>query len=257
MKWRTVSVLLKFKYCSVLPDGMDAFETEQLELSDVCAALAEKMGISYEPFTFKTDEKYGARFAIHSFSIELARQCGLYLYGARTKSEPPLNSEATKHLMSSPLDAAEKIFVSIDKYKHSHFLDLGCGSGFVVSLGLKLGYDSYGVDIDPGIVHEAQENLKKLDENHERIVQGDFFKDAFWETPIKGRAPGEFDFFYLHNEWDIMEKAIPVIAGKMRKDSHLILSYIAPYIELSSSFLERKNLAREDSFISILLRKSM
>jgi SAM-dependent methyltransferase len=246
---------LNFKYRSILPSGMDGLEREQLELSDVCAALAEKMGLTYEPYTFKTDKKYGARFAIHHFSIDLAWQCGQNLYGARTKREPPLDSEAAKHLMSSPLDAAEKIFVSAYKYNHSHFLDLGCGSGFVVALGLKLGYDAYGVDIDPRIVNEARENLQRLDENPERIVLGDFFADEFWETPVDGRKPSSFDFYYLHNEWDIMSKAIPVIASKMQKGSHLIPSYIAPFVEISDSYLERKGLVREDSHVSIVWRK--
>lgn len=236
---------------------MDAFETEQIELSDVCAALAEKMGITYEPYTYKGDKNCGARLAIVHLSYKLAEQCGENLYGARSELEPRLSPEATKHLMSRPSDIAEKTFISIYKYhpENSHFLDLGCGSGFVVSLGLKLGYDSYGVDINPGIVRQAQENLKRLYENPDRIVLGDFFKSEFWVTPIDGRKPSEFDFFYLHNEWDIMEKAFPIIVGNMRKDSHLILSYIPHYIHFTSSYLEGMNLKRENSSISIMFGK--
>lgn len=68
------------------------------------------------------------------------------------------------------------------------FLDPGCGSGFAVILASQIGYDSYGIDLEKGLVELAEDNVnlsgqKGFDtSNIKNIVQGDLSQNKAYDS---------------------------------------------------------------------------
>jgi len=157
-------------------------------------ALFEERKITHRIPQLEDVDKASIRMV--SLAGEIAHKCGYEIYGQREHMKP----EEQRHMMSGSLTIPD-FFARLNFYfpNKSHILDLGCGSGFPVALGLALRYESYGVDTDPEILKLARENLKLLERDPNRVVEGNFLEDKFWETKIGDRTPGDFDAFYVFN----------------------------------------------------------
>lgn len=76
---------------------------------------------------------------------------------------------------------------SLKKYvtKESRILDVGCGSGILSIIGLKLGAkDSTGTDIDPAAITAAKENMESngIPADHYRILSGNIIEEeSLWQ----------------------------------------------------------------------------
>jgi SAM-dependent methyltransferase len=199
----------------------------QLAELEKYARLAEKIGIAPAPDC--NNNKLSAETALEKLTqmaVLTSKQCGADIFGPG-KHTPAEKQMPEQYLMSSAFSVLS-LFVYANS-AHSSFLDLGCGSGFPVSLGLKLGFYSCGVDNDLEIVSTAKNNLKNAGQNPELIVHGDYMSDDFWEVPICGKAPFDFDLFYIYNYWKPIRAAIPKTAEHMKKDSYLVLNYWNPF----------------------------
>jgi SAM-dependent methyltransferase len=195
------------------------------ELLNGSRILAERQGIESMHREYYKHPYEGAGAAIERLSDSIAKQCGEEVYGVYDGPHEE-GSKRDIHLMSN----STYLWMLFPKTayhfpEYTSFLDLGCGSGYPVNIGLKLGYDCYGVDKDADIVEVAKRNVSWYGGNPERIVHGDYLNDSFWETPICGKLPGDFDMYYLYNNWEGVFDALPKIAERVRKGKHIVLEF--------------------------------
>jgi hypothetical protein len=123
------------------------------------------------------------------------------------------------------------------------FLELGTGSGYIVRVALRLGYDAVGVEISDSYVNAAKESLEHFGYCSSRISKDDFLSDGFLDKEICGRPVEDFDVVHLWVIEKIVFRTLPRIIPKMKKASLLITGFEQPfYPDDISSYLADMNL---------------
>jgi len=109
----------------------------------------------------------------------------------------------------------------------------GCGRGYDVLLFASHGYDSYGVESAQSAVKQATELSKGYEDKREeyrvrdekvgrgeaRFLEGDFYKDEWWQEICQGDAEGKTGFDVIY-DYTVSRKTLPVY---MLSFTHVIL----------------------------------
>lgn len=110
-------------------------------------------------------------------------------------------------------------------------LDLGCGSGILSVVSLKLGADHVvGTDIDEDCIGSAYENFETnhLDKNRCEFIRGNLITDKDLQKRL---GNGKFDLVTANILADVIIPMAPFIGPCMKKDGILICSGIIDFKE--------------------------
>ncbi len=115
----------------------------------------------------------------------------------------------------------------IDPERGMDVLDLGCGSGILSMIAMKLGAERvYGIDIDELAVKASKENLKRnqIPENCYEIVKGDVIGDKEFAKSVA--RIGQYDIVVANILADVIIPLSAVVRPFMKKEGVLIASGI-------------------------------
>ncbi|NBH15067.1 50S ribosomal protein L11 methyltransferase [Lachnospiraceae bacterium] len=139
-------------------------------------------------------------------------------------------------------------------------LDVGCGSGILSLVSLKLGAASVtGTDIDPLCIEASAENMKAngLSMEQAHFYHGNLIDDA----DIQKQVGGEYDIVTANILADIIIPLTPVIPGCLKKGGIYITSGIIDFKEESvkqavlDAGLEILEISRQGEWVGITARK--
>lgn len=139
-------------------------------------------------------------------------------------------------------------------------LDVGCGSGILSLVSLKLGASLVtGTDIDPICMEAAIDNMEI---NHLPAEQGNFFHGNLIDDPGLQERIGEgYDIAVANILADIVIPLTPVIPGHIKKGGLYIASGIIDFKEeavkkaVTEAGLEILEVCHQGEWVSITARK--
>ena len=105
---------------------------------------------------------------------------------AQPTAEGGTRGERRAPYVSTPPEVVEAMLKAAKVTKDDIVYDLGCGDGrIVIMAALKYGARGVGIDIDPALVREAQENARKAGvADRVQFIQGDLFKSDLREATV-------------------------------------------------------------------------
>lgn len=139
-------------------------------------------------------------------------------------------------------------------------LDVGCGSGILSVVSLKLGAGHVtGIDIDPICMEAVAENMRVNGLSPEKgsFYQGNLIDDISLQNEVRG----EYEIVVANILADIIIPLTPVIPERLKKGGLYITSGIIDFKEeavkqaLSEAELEIVEITRQGEWVSITARK--
>lgn len=139
-------------------------------------------------------------------------------------------------------------------------LDVGCGSGILSLICLKLGAGSVtGTDIDPVCMESTRDNMKvnHLPEEKGRFYHGNLIDD----TQLQQKVGNEYDIVVANILADIIIPLTPVIPDRLKKGGIYITSGIIDFKEepvkeaIQAAGLEILEVNHQGEWVSITARK--
>ena len=139
-------------------------------------------------------------------------------------------------------------------------LDVGCGSGILSVVSLKLGAGSVvGTEIDPVCMQATADNMKV---NGLSMEQGKFYHgNLIDDISLQKKVGGEYDIVVANILADIIIPLTPVIPGCLKKGGIYITSGIINFKEeavkqaIQEAGLEILEISRQGEWVSITARK--
>ena len=139
-------------------------------------------------------------------------------------------------------------------------LDVGCGSGILSIICLKLGAgEVVGTDIDPLCIAASQENMgvNRLPEGNYRFYQGNLIDDA----ALQGQVGQNFGIVVANILADVVVPLTPVVPAHLRQGGIYITSGIIDFKEtavaeaIQAAGLTILETVRMGEWVSITARK--
>lgn len=125
-------------------------------------------------------------------------------------------------------ETTKLVIQGMEEYLHedTKVLDIGCGSGILSIIGLKLGaHKAVGTDIDPVAVEVAKENaeVNHIEEGKFTVVQGNLIDDEALQKEV---GLGEYDVVVANILADVIIPLSAHVSKFMKKDGIFISSGI-------------------------------
>lgn len=142
-------------------------------------------------------------------------------------------------------------------------LDVGCGSGILGMLALKLGAGhSFGTDLDPCAVSATHENMEAngIRKDQYDVVIGNIIDDSRIQEKI---GYGKYDMVLANILADVLIPLTPVVINQMRPGAVYITSGIIDSKEkdivraVEEAGLEVLEVNRQGEWVSVVARKQM
>lgn len=117
------------------------------------------------------------------------------------------------------------------KESHPKVLDVGCGSGILSIVALKLGASAVvGTDIDPDCMTSTRENMEvnRLPEEKGRFYFGNLIDDTALQETV---GTGEYDIVVANILADVIIPMAPVIPARLKEGGYFIASGIIDFKE--------------------------
>lgn len=110
--------------------------------------------------------------------------------------------------------------------EQSHFLDVGCGSGILSIVALKLGAAyAVGTDLDPNAVHATEENMEvnHISKKQFEVMIGNIIEDKQIQEKVGFE---KYDIVAANILADVLVPLTPVIVHQMKQGAYYITSGI-------------------------------
>ncbi len=150
----------------------------------------------------------------------------------------------------------------LDKYlnRGDRILDVGCGSGILSLVSLKLGAAAVvGTDIDPICMEATKDNMQI---NHLPMENGSFYHgNLIDDSKLQEKVGGDYDIVVANILADIIIPLTPVIPSRLKKGGIYITSGIIDFKEeavkaaVLQAGLEILEVCRQGEWVSITARK--
>ena len=150
----------------------------------------------------------------------------------------------------------------LDKYlnRGDRILDVGCGSGILSLVSLKLGAAAVvGTDIDPICMEATKDNMQI---NHLPMESGCFYHgNLIDDSKLQEKVGGDYDIVVANILADIIIPLTPVIPSRLKKGGIYITSGIIDFKEeavkaaVLQAGLEILEVCRQGEWVSITARK--
>lgn len=150
----------------------------------------------------------------------------------------------------------------LDKYLRlgDRVLDVGCGSGILSLISLKLGASAVvGTDIDPICMEAVRDNMEI---NHLPMEKGSFYHgNLIDDSRLQEKVGGEYDIVVANILADIIIPLTPVIPSRLKKGGIYIASGIIDFKEeavkeaVAAVGLEILEVCHQGEWVSITARK--
>lgn len=150
----------------------------------------------------------------------------------------------------------------LDKYlnRGDRILDVGCGSGILSLISLKLGAAAVvGTDIDPICMEATKDNMQI---NHLPMENGSFYHgNLIDDSKLQEKVGGDYDIVVANILADIIIPLTPVIPSRLKKGGIYITSGIIDFKEeavkaaVLQAGLEILEVCRQGEWVSITARK--
>ncbi len=150
----------------------------------------------------------------------------------------------------------------LDKYlkQGDRVLDVGCGSGILSLVSLKLGASAVvGTDIDPICMEATRDNMEI---NHLPMENGSFFHgNLIDDSKLQEKVGGDYDIVVANILADIIIPLTPVIPSRLKEGGIYITSGIIDFKEeavkkaVTEAGLEIMEVSHQGEWVSITARK--
>lgn len=150
----------------------------------------------------------------------------------------------------------------LDKYLKQGYrvLDVGCGSGILSLVSLKLGASAVvGTDIDPICMEATRDNMEI---NHLPMENGSFFHgNLIDDSKLQEKVGGDYDIVVANILADIIIPLTPVIPSRLKEGGIYITSGIIDFKEeavkkaVTEAGLEIMEVSHQGEWVSITARK--
>lgn len=146
--------------------------------------------------------------------------------------------------------------------EHTRILDVGCGSGILSIIALKMGAnDAVGIDIDEHAITATYENLEvnSIDKEKCKVIAGNILEDNSISEDIGYEC---FDIVVANILADVLEPLTPIVPKHLKKGGMFITSGIIDIKEEevkaaieAQAELEIIEITRQNDWVSITARK--
>lgn len=140
-------------------------------------------------------------------------------------------------------------------------LDVGCGSGILSIVSLKLGAESaLGLDVDPNAIHASRENaqVNQIEEDKFDIKIGNLIEDTVLQKQI---GYEKYDIIVANILADVLIPLTPIIMKNLKKGGYYITSGIidmkeeAVVMAVGKSGLQIVEITRQGEWVSVTAKK--